>query len=69
MASVPVGPAVLPVRDEREYLALAARRMGEFVGAEATASQDPQLIVLDLHRPALTSELGRHRAERESPNR
>jgi signal transduction histidine kinase len=54
-----------PIRDEREYLAAAARRLGEFMGAEATLVEDPHLAELDLRRPALASEVSRYRAELE----
>ncbi|HLX44883.1 MAG TPA: histidine kinase [Bryobacteraceae bacterium] len=49
-----------PVRDEPAYLALAARQIGEFMGADASVIDDPRLLELDLRRPALVSELPRH---------
>ena len=54
-----------PIRDERDYLSEAARRLGEFMGAEASAIEDPRLLELDLSRPVLVSELSRHRGEME----
>jgi two-component system LytT family sensor kinase len=55
-----------PVRDEKAYLAAAAARLGEFMGADASVVEDPDLAALDLRRPALVSELPRHRAELEA---
>jgi len=46
-----------PIRDEAAYLASAARRIGEFMGADAVLSSDPNLAGRDLRRPALVSEL------------
>jgi two-component system, LytTR family, sensor kinase len=54
-----------PVRDESKYLSLAARQLGGFMGAEASVTEDPRLLELDLRRPALISELPRRRAELE----
>jgi two-component system LytT family sensor kinase len=54
-----------PVRDENEYLAAAAARLGEFMGAGASVVEDPDLLALDLRRPVLVSELPRRRAEFE----
>ncbi|MGH9558648.1 MAG: sensor histidine kinase, partial [Bryobacteraceae bacterium] len=56
----------MPVREEREYLASAARRLGEFMGADASLVDGPQLLALDLRRPVLVSELPRMRAELEA---
>lgn len=47
----------MPVRDEGAYLAAAARRIGEFMGAEAVVSNDASLAEIDLRRPAVVSEL------------
>jgi two-component system, LytTR family, sensor kinase len=54
-----------PVREEQAYVDSAARELGRFMGAEATLSDDANLADLDLGRPALVSELPRHRAELE----
>jgi len=54
-----------PIREEEEYLASAARQMGNFMGAEASAVDDPRLHELDLNRAELVSELVRYRTEFE----
>src|SRR6185369_8575879 len=45
-----------PIRDERDYLVSASRHLGEFMGAEASIVENPQLAELDLRRPMLISE-------------
>jgi signal transduction histidine kinase len=50
-----------PIRDERQYLLETARHLGEFVGAQARAVEDPHLLELDLRRPVLVSELPGYR--------
>jgi two-component system LytT family sensor kinase len=54
-----------PVRDENDYLTAAAARLGGFMGADASLAEDPDLLALDLQRPALVSELPRRRTEFE----
>ena len=54
-----------PIRDEGEYMAAAARQLGEFMGADALVSPDAYLLELDLRRPALSSELPRFRTKLE----
>jgi two-component system, LytTR family, sensor kinase len=51
---------------EREYVAAAAARLGEFMGARATVTEDSGLEDLELLRPALASEFSRSRSELES---
>jgi two-component system, LytTR family, sensor kinase len=53
----------IPVREEQEYRAAAAARLGEFVGAPATITEDAGLHELDLRRPVLASEIPRLRDE------
>ncbi len=52
-----------PVRDERAYLGNAARRLGQFMGADATVVDDANLVDLDLRRPVLVSELASNRSK------
>jgi signal transduction histidine kinase len=54
-----------PVRDESEYLAFAASKMGQFMGADAWIVAEERLSELDLRGPALVSEFARHRPELE----
>ena len=51
---------------ETRYLSSAASKIGQFMGAEASIAEHPRLLELDLRRPALISELPRHRAELEA---
>jgi hypothetical protein len=53
----------IPVRDEQEYREAAALRLGEFVGAFASITDDAALHELDLRRPVLASEIPRLRPE------
>jgi two-component system LytT family sensor kinase len=46
-----------PVREEAVYLDAAARRIGKFMGAEGSISEDARLTAFDLRRPTLVSEL------------
>ena len=46
-----------PVREESEYLAVAARLIGRFMGADARLATDARLDGFDLRRPAQISEL------------
>ncbi len=52
-----------PVRDERAYLAAAARELGRFMGADATFVEEAGLNELDLRRPVLVSELASNRSK------
>jgi hypothetical protein len=53
----------LPIRDEAQYLELAASELGRFMGADATVVDNPKLCELDLRRPILVGQLARKRAE------
>jgi hypothetical protein len=58
----------ITVRDENDYLATAAARLAEFMGAEAyspTGDLAKALAALDLGRPVLVSELAGLRADLE----
>ena len=52
-----------PVRDERAYLAAAARQLGRFMGADASFAEEASLLDLDLRRPVLVSELASNRSK------
>lgn len=55
-----------PVRDERQFVESASAKLGDFMGARATVAGDTRFDGLELLRPALVSELSKHRAELEA---
>ncbi len=64
----PVRPRLVDAQEagEREYVAAAAGRLGEFMGARATVTEDSAFEDRELLRPALVSEFSSHRSELES---